>query len=188
MVYNFWADAGDTVSIFEWVFADGLQVYDLTSNLGENVRGFKAVDDLAKSFDLSAERKSQLTFQLWSPRHGGKPIFRKVSLDPIYCDGHTFRYATEGYGMIQLYLGGIRRNSLARSTLSHMSERRATLFEVDRPSELGKASDWNWKEIQRTSRRLKYQIHERMAVEKIGGFGILAGAKSLFDRGMDRVL
>ena len=188
MNYDFYAGPTDAISIFEFIFSQtDLDVYELSSELGEEICRFESVDELTSKFGSESESKSQLTFQLWSPRHGGRPVFRRVSLDPAYCDGHTFRYATEGYGLIQLYFGRQRKMTLERSHIGHFTEGRARLLEADNPS-LGKSTEWDWKEIQTTSRRLKYQIHNKMSVRKIGSFGILPGAEILFSKGIERVL
>jgi hypothetical protein len=43
----------------------------------------------------------------------------------------------------------------------------------------GKVSSWDWTEIQATSRKLKYQVHNKLATRKIGSFGVLSGADKL---------
>jgi len=48
----------------------------------------------------------------------------------------------------------------------------------------GKVSSWDWTEIQATSRKLKYQIHNRLATRKIGSFGVLPGADKLEKEGI----
>jgi hypothetical protein len=42
----------------------------------------------------------------------------------------------------------------------------------------------NWTEIQATSRKLKYQIHNKFATRKIGSFGVLSGADKLETQGI----
>ena len=48
-------------------------------------------------------------FQLWSPDFNGGIVFEKIQLDPKRCNGHAFRFATQGWGLIQLYFGGLNK-------------------------------------------------------------------------------
>jgi len=179
MHYNFLADEKDKLAILEFIFNDtDLKIYDTASDLGQEVCEYKNIQDISSKFDLSLGGKSELTFQLWSPRHKGQPIFNKVALNPKYCEGHTFRYNTNGWGLIQLYFGGIKNNELSQSHLGHFNEKGA-LNREDITSINGKVADWDWKEIQITSRKLKYQIHNKLAVRKIGSLGVLDAADKL---------
>lgn len=102
MNYDFYSDASGTLEILTCIFDEtDLQVYELASDWGQEVREFKSVNDITLNLDLTNQRKSLLTYQLWSSRHGGRPIFKQVSLDPNRCDGQAFRYSTEGWGLIQ---------------------------------------------------------------------------------------
>ena len=93
--------------------------------------------------------------KLWTPRFKGDLIFRKVDLDPNHCGGHSFRYSTNGWGLIQLYFGGINNNELHRSHIGHQSEKRALTWETEH-KELGLVNKWDWKEIEQAGRKLKY--------------------------------
>ncbi|MBK8390639.1 MAG: hypothetical protein IPL23_15725 [Saprospiraceae bacterium] len=48
----------------------------------------------------------------------------------------------------------------------------------------GPVSSWDWTEIQATSRKLKYHIHNKLATRKIGSFGVLSGADKLEKKGI----
>ena len=179
MTYDFFADKADKIEILEFIFKDtDLQVYDLGSQYGQEIRQYKTSNEIYTKFDLEIDEFGT-TFQLWTPRHKGKPIFRKVDLDPKRCNGHTFRYATEGWGLIQLYFGGLKNNELKHSHIGHFNEKGALKWE-----ENGLVSSWDWTEIQATSRKLKYQIHNKLATRKIGSFGVLSGADKLETQGI----
>ena len=166
MTYNFFADKTDKLEILDFIFKEtDLQVYDLGSLYGQEICEYKTVEEILSKFDLDNGDKFANTLQLWTPRHKGKPIFRKVDLDPKRCKGNTFRYSTEGWGLIQLYFGGLKNSELNQSHIGHFNEvgalrnESATIFN-------GKVSDWDWTEIQSTSRKLKYQIHNKLATRK----------------------
>jgi hypothetical protein len=116
MTYDFYADKTDKLSILDFILSEtDLQVFDLSSAFGEEICEYKNTDEIAAKFDLANGDRFAVTFQLWTPRHKGKPALRKIDLDPKRCNGHTFRYSTDGWGMIQLYFGGIKNNILSQS-------------------------------------------------------------------------
>ncbi len=183
MNYDFFANKADKLEILDFIFKNtDLQVYDLGSLHGQEICQYKSGDEIASKFDLEIDEFGT-TFQLWTPRHKGKPIFRRVDLDPKRCNGHTFRYATEGWGLIQLYFGGLKNNELKPSHIGHFNEKGALKWE-DNNSVNGLDSSWDWKEIQSTSRKLKYQIHNKLATRKMGSYGILSGADKLEQQGI----
>ncbi|MFZ1787582.1 MAG: hypothetical protein WAT92_04690 [Saprospiraceae bacterium] len=183
MNYDFFADKADKLEILEFIFKEtDLYVYDLGSPYGQEIFQYTTVDEISSRFELERDEFGT-TFQLWTPRHKGKPIFRKVDLDPKRCNGHTFRYATEGWGLIQLYFGGLKNNELKHSHIGHWNERGALKWE-DTNNANGPVSSWDGTEIQATSRKLKYHIHNKLATRKIGSFGVLSGADKLEKKGI----
>lgn len=184
MTYDFFADKTDKLQILDYIFSEtDLQVYDLGSLYGEEICNYKNVEDISSKFDLVNGDKFAVTFQLWTPRHKGQPIFRKIDLDPKRCNGHTFRYSTDGWGLIQLYFGGLKNNELNQSHIGHFTEAGALKNEGSTKFN-GKVSLWDWTEIQATSLKLKYQIHNKLATRKIGSFGVLPGADKLEKEGI----
>jgi hypothetical protein len=184
MTYDFFADKADKLEILDFIFKDtDLHVYDLSSAYGQEICQYKTVDEVLSKFDLDNGDKFAVTFKLWTPRHKGKPLFRKIDLDPKRCNGHTFRYSTEGWGLIQLYFGGLKNNELNQSHIGHFNEKGALKWEENNKVN-GLVSLWDWTEIQATSRKLKYQIHNKLATRKIGSFGVLSGADKLEKQGI----
>ena len=90
----------------------------------------------------------------------------------------TFRYPTGGWGLIQLYFGGLKNNELNQSHIGHFNEVGALKNEGSTTFN-GKVSSWDWTEIQATSRKLKYQIHNKFATRKIRSLEVLSGADKL---------
>lgn len=183
MTYDFYANTDDRLDVLRFILDEtDLRIFDLASSYGCEIAEYKKIEELSKR--ETRGRETSLTFQLWSPRHKGQPLFRKVDLDPKYCDGHTFRYMTEGWGLIQLYFGTRQKDDLYHSHLGHFEERGALKWEgLD--DYKGKVNEWDWSEIRRTSGRLKYRIHQKMAVRKIGSMGVLDGAHNLSETGIE---
>jgi len=114
-------------------------------------------------------------FILWSPDFRGKIQFRRVELDPKHCKGYTFRYSTNGWGLIQLYFNGIKNNELKYSHIGHFNEKGALNWESI--NELnGKVSDWDWQAIKKASSKLKRIIQSKMVAKRSLGCDILEGA------------
>lgn len=185
MTYNFFADEADKIEILNFIFNEtDLQIFDLGSDYGQKINRYENIDTITSKFNLTEE--ISITFELWSPRFKAAPNFRRVELNPKYCKGHTFRYATEGWGMIQLYFGGLKQTRfdgllqtrLYKSHIGHFNQNGASKWEginIDN----GKVNQWDWKEIEKTSSQLKYHLHNKLAVKKLGSFGILKGAENL---------
>ena len=179
MTYDFFADKADKLKILEYIFSDtDLQIYDANSPYGQEICNYRSIEEISSKFDLVNGDKFAVTFQLWTPRHKGQPLFRKIELDPQRCNGHTFRYSTDGWGLIQLYFGGLKNNELNQSHIGHFTEK-AALKWGDTNSFNRKVSNWDWTEIQLTSKKLKQHVHNKMATQKLGTIGVLPGADTL---------
>lgn len=184
MTYDFFADRDDKIEILNFIFTQtDFQVFDCDSAFGQEIKEYKKTDDIIKKFDLKTGGQFAVTFQLWTPRFKGDLIFRKVDLDPNHCGGHTFRYSTNGWGLIQLYFGGINNNELHRSHIGHQSEKRALNWKTEH-KELGLVNKWDWKEVEQAGRKLKYQINNKMTKRKLNTFGVLVGADKLEGQGI----
>jgi hypothetical protein len=177
MNYDFYADENDIVEILDYIFSEtDLILYELSSKYGEDIKSFRATNEVLKQYNFCNSNQTSETFQLWTPRFEGDLVIRKVELNPKYCEGHTFRYSTEGWGLIQLYFGVRKNKKLKFSHIGHQSEKRALLWQ-DTINNLGEVKKWNWKEVETTSRKLKYQISKKMSVKKINNYEILKGAE-----------
>ena len=182
MDYNFYAGEIDKKELLEFIFVEtDLRLFDLGSTYGEEICEYKSVSEIVNKFDLKKGGTFATTFQMWSHRHEGEPLFRRVKLDPSRCKGHTFRYSTDGWGMIQLCFGGIKNKKLYQSHIGHFNEKDA-LKNQSMNHFNGKVEQWNWEEIIKTSRKLKYQIHNKMAVDRIGSIGVLKEASGMRDK------
>lgn len=185
MKYDFYADQTDKLTVLDFIFNEtDLQVFDLSSPYGQNISQYKNSKEVTAKFDLINGNKSPVTFQLWTLRHKGGPVFRKIDLDPNRCNGHTFRYSTDGWGMIQLYFGGLNNNILSLSHIGHFSEKDAAKWEGTNKFN-GNIKDWDWKEVQATSKKLKQYIHNYLTGEKLGSTDVLLGASKLHEQGIE---
>jgi hypothetical protein len=184
MNYNFFASESDKIELFNYLFAStDLQLFDSYSPYGQKIRQYKSLKDLTNNFDLASGGQYAISLRLWAPSFLGAIRFEKIALKPQYCDGHTFRYCTCGWGLLNLCLGGEQNDTLSYSNISHLSEK-AAIANEEPQSSFEKVTDWNWLEINRMGRHLKHLIHNKMAVGKMGSLGILSGAAAREKQGI----
>jgi len=184
MSYDFFAAEEDKLILLNYIFSEtDLQIFDLASEYGATVKEYKSVGEITSCFDMKDENLRDVYFLLWSPRFKGKVEFRKIDLDPRRCKGHTFRYNTGGWGLIQLYLHGINAGRLKASHIGHFNRAGAAKWaEVNKAK--GDVDLWDWSAIQKTSSHLKYLIHKKLSVKTIGSSGVMAGAERLEKNGL----
>lgn len=184
MNYDFFANANDKQSILDFVFKEtNLRIFDLYSDYDQEITEYKNTQQILSKFDLQKENHLPALFSLWADNFGGEITYRRIELKPKYCDGHTFRFSTNGWGLIQLYFEQLKTDTLGYSHLGHFNQKGA-LGREGVNNFMGKADSWDWKIIEQASRKLKYHIHNKLAVRKVGSFGILPGADTLEKTGI----
>src|SRR5687768_17320992 len=122
---DFYALADDCVRVLDFVFEQpGWVLHELASENDSSIRTFDSTHSVLAAFPL-CERS--LHFQLYSAEMRGAVLHRRITFKPGAVPGATFRYATEGWGLIQLYLG-MRRNdgTLSACHTNHNSDRKST--------------------------------------------------------------
>lgn len=126
-------------------------------------------------------QRRHVLLQLWPTKASRSLRITRLKLDPLACDGHTFRHRVEGWGLIQLYLDGVSESGIRHSHTGHYSAKGASGWEGIR-SEVAPAEDWDFTEVARVSRRLNRHI-QKIAVGRILSRPVLPGAAALIERG-----
>ena len=182
MYYDFYSAPEDTKNIFDFIFTElKLEAYLSYSNPGQEMKSYNSTDEIFADFSFTNTIDNSVNFQLWTPRFEGDLVINKINLDPRRCKGHTFRYKTEGWGLIQFYCGVLKDNELAFSHLGHQSIKRATLWQ-DTYQNFGSVEKWNWKEVETTGRKLKYFIQKKLGVTRIGTYDTLKNALQFVEK------
>ncbi|MBC3539160.1 hypothetical protein ACFSC6_10955 [Rufibacter sediminis] len=175
MNYKFYASQSDFEEIFRFIFNElGLFVFQSYSEPGQTLKEFRKVEEVI--IEIAENPKSQ--FVLWKKEFGFDYTISRLELNPKYCKGHTFRYRTDGWGLIHFQVNEITKMNLEASSLSHNSEKRAMAWESTKP-ELGKVEKLNWQEINSTSRKIKNYISKKLSIGKSEGTDVLVNAKDL---------
>ncbi len=182
---DFYATPEDHEPLLSWLFADATcHVYELASEFEKPLKRFKSAVDVMNQFERRYPNGETWQVHLNLYVLGAGPAFepRRVALDPSACGGATFRYAAEGWGLIQLYLSAPKADRLENSHTNHNSKTRAELWEPIRGVEPGSTA-WDFARITAFSSRLNRQIRKR-GVAKLGSRTVLAGALKLWESGV----
>ena len=87
------------------------------------------------------------------PDMAGRITKIRIRLDPSKCDGHTYRYKAQGWGLIWVYLKLSSAGGL-ESFISANSEKRAVAWGPTYP-DMEAPSTWEWPSVARHLRRLR---------------------------------
>jgi hypothetical protein len=152
---DFYALEGDLVEVLDFVFAQpGWSLVELASQHDRALRTFHATREVVDAFPTFSTLSASLHFNLYAEAMKGRVISRRIDFAPGAVPGATFRYDSEGWGLIQLYFGRLQDGRLSSSHTNHNSEVRARKWEptfADRPDPV---DAWNWSEVARASGRL----------------------------------
>jgi hypothetical protein len=187
---DFYAAGADFFPVLTYVFKQSAcRVFESYSPPGEEIAEFKSIEDLSARYPVGVCRGSgpSVLLQLVPPSASHHFTIRRISMQPELCEGHTFRYAVEGWGLIQLDLGGIGPQGLVNSHSNHNTEARARKW-LETHRELGPIESWNWREITVVSSALNRFIRTKLATSKLGSRPVLPDAAAALAAGLAPVL
>jgi hypothetical protein len=154
---DFYALSDDLRRLFEFLFAEtDIVAFELSSEFEHDPRQFKSLAELETEFTLGSHRAGNL--QLWSPSIMVRPIIRRVELQ---VPGHSFRYAVEGAGLMQLYLDGKRDGVIYHTHFGHWSEAGA------RQRSMHPADDCDWAALAKLSGRIQREIRGKLCAARL---------------------
>jgi hypothetical protein len=183
---DFYAVAADFDAVFEYVFTkSGCRVFESYSAFGSDLLEFKSVGMLKEKFNVGqCTNDNPSTFlQLVVPAASALYRIEKIDLSPEKCCGHTFRYRLDGWGLIQLYLGGLGPRGVVTSHTNHNSEARARAWQATYP-DMGSTEAWDWTQVTSVSSAFNRYIRSKLSVSKLGSRPVLPAAQQAFDRGV----
>lgn len=185
---DFYATPDDHASLLTWLFAEGTcEVYESYSEFERPLRRFSSPDEVLALFERrhpsTDEKTRSVHLQLYVLGAGPRFSPCRVSLNPEHCDGATFRYRAEGWGLVQLYLESLWRGRLENSHTNHFSQKAAGAWTPVVPEASSEPNAWDFKRIHSFSSRLNREIRKR-AVGKIGSRPVLPGALECWEGGV----
>lgn len=178
---EFYAIEEDIQALGDFFLANGFIVYESESHLDCKLRTFSNANEIVNAYKEVENRKHSPFFQIacYHSSFAGKVLKEKTKLLPEFCNGHTFRYSVSGWGLFYLQFGGITgTKTITPSCFTHNSEKRAHNWD-DVYKELGKASDWDWHAISKSSRLIQSHIRKKLAVRRDGTRPVLIHAAQL---------
>ena len=178
---DFFAARTDMSALLSFLFdSTDVRVFESYSEYEQPLKEFCSFEALAASHEVGVDEHGKgraILLQLWSPSVMSRLDIQQITLDPSRCNGHTLRYNIDGWGLIQLYLGGVHNHVITKSHYGHNSEKRAQAW--------GHAEDVNWEALAKLSSRIRYHISRRLAVAKVPGRPVLSEAYELARSGYE---
>jgi hypothetical protein len=166
---DFYGLKSDLQKLLAFIYDEtDIVIFEMSSEFDREIRRFTSLKDLEGTFAIGQMNKGQTHLQLWSASVMKEPKPRRINLT---MKDHSFRYAIEGAGLIQLYLGGLKENIIGETHYGHWNqagaEERCVL----------PTKDCDWETLKKISGRLQRFIRG-LAVAKINNRVILPEAFS----------
>ena len=138
----------------ELLFQSGAPVvFDAYSAYGQPLRSFRTPSELIAEIESAlATGQKSLYFKLQYPDTKGHVAERKIVLDPKKCNGHTWRYTVEGWGLIQ-FQADLRRAPAIECRVAVNTQKRAEAWGSTYP-ELRAPGLWDWRVVQHHAGRI----------------------------------
>ncbi|HET7083603.1 MAG TPA: hypothetical protein VFI23_02460 [Rhizomicrobium sp.] len=181
---DFYAASLDFQPVLDFIFnRSGCRVFESYSEFDAEIREFKSTNDLSQVYRIGECIGSSHSVYLQLVPPGADALYhiRRIVLKPS--TGHKYRYSIEGWGLIQLYLGGLGPSGLVLSHTNHNSEKRANLWAHTYP-EIKSPEAWDWKQVVRTSSAVNRYIRTKLAVSFRSSHPVLPEAAKALAHGI----
>jgi len=170
---DFYALARDCAAVLEFVFSNrDWRLMEAYSAPDQEVRTFTSLEEVTSAFDLTRQAAHLM---LYAPEMRGHLATKRIDLEPGALGNATFRYASEGWGLIQLLLEAPRGQELRASHTNHNSQDRAERWAPTYPHDAPHVATWDWAAVTRVSARLVRHIRG-MGAAKVGSRPVLPAA------------
>jgi hypothetical protein len=187
---EFYAVGEDFDLVLDYVFSrSGCRVFESYSPLGYDLLEFDHPSSIEARYRIGrcAGTGSSALLTLVPPGMMHLCDVRRIALDPKKCDGHTFRYAISGWGLISLHLGGMGPKGQVASYSNHHTAKGAKARQHLYKDDLGSADAWDWETTTKISGALNRFIRNKLALYKLGSRPVMPNAAAAFQRGLGPV-
>ncbi len=185
---DFYAGDGDFFPILNYLFTQsGCRVFELSSPPGRDITEFTSIRTLEAQFSIGVcgGTAPSILLQLVPPSSFDLCQVRRIELNRATFSDDAFRYELSGWGLIQLYLGGIGPNGVVESHSNHFTEGGAKSREQI-GSERGPVDAWDWRKVTASSFALNRFVR-KLGRYKLGSRPVLPDAAAAFETGVDPV-
>lgn len=182
---DFYAAKDDLERVLRFVFGElSCRVFDAYSEPEKELREFHGLDGVLAAHSVGAceNAAAQICLQLWPVSAYGNVNFRRIKLRQKQSVDPTFRYCIEGWGLIQLYLGGCNDQTIFHSHTNCFGEKGAHRRYLPSMG-LGHPAKWDWTVVTSQSRKLNSFIR-KVATRNEGNRPILPQAHDLVQQGV----
>lgn len=160
-----------------------VDVYELESQPGQNIRVFSTVDDVLAEFDIPHQDgsvRAGVHLNLWVKGSGPKPEIGRLPLTASHNNGASWKERTGTLGFVQFYLQRPIDGMLRHSQTNTASE--ARMGAEDGFITGHKGESWNVRLTNRYSAKLNRLIRKH-AQAKVGAISVLPDAARFWDGG-----
>ncbi|WP_122072237.1 hypothetical protein [Pseudophaeobacter sp. EL27] len=174
-----------TAILSEIIGAGEVDVYELASQPGQNVRAFSNVEDVLAEFDVphqDGSARSHVFLNLWVKGSGPNPEIERRPLDPSQNNGTSWKERTGTMGFVDFVLERPSDGRLRHSQTNTVSETR--MGAEDGIFTDHKGESWDVRLTNRYSARLNRLIRKH-AVAKVASMSVLPGAAQFWEEGGD---
>jgi len=113
---DFYAIGSDFDPLLEYVFKrSGCRIFELGSEFDAELREFETIEALTRAYALGKCKGSAHSVHLMLVPPGAEDHFKIERIELLPSTGHNYRYLIRGWGLIQLYLGGVNSAGLVSS-------------------------------------------------------------------------
>jgi len=176
----FYAADTDLASVLEFAMAKAeCEAFASYSVPGQPLTGFSSPAEVLDVLH-DAPAKS-LGLMLYSPRMRGRFRTRRFELKARGSEPRSWRETIEGWGLIQLQLHDMFRDTLAPCHTNHNSEARARKWESTYP-DWPPLAEWDFREVTSISRKINTHVHS-LAVARHGSCPVLPKAYAALESG-----
>lgn len=182
---DYYATIDDHKEILDFIFSSpNLEVYELYSDFETALIRFDDSEHVLNQFNRANANGSKwtsvhLNLRMNISGENFEPAI--VKLDPIKCNGKSFRYTSQGFDMIQLYLSIQSSATLDDSHSNHFTQKSSEKW-ADSPFIKSQIDAIDFKLISSFSSRLNREIR-KMGVAKIGSRILTQSAYELWNLG-----
>jgi len=179
---NFYAVNSDFKDILDFIFSDlDCRLFESYSKPDSELIEFQNTNDVMEYFDLdnfSSNTNKLASIVIWPLKASESVKVIRIDLNPDKCSGATYRYRIDGWGLIVFDLKSINTAGLQYSNTNHNSEKRALAWESNYSDTMGSPSEWDWKVVSSTSRKLVNFI-KKIPIKKVGPMPVMPCAASI---------
>lgn len=154
------------------IYSNGdVMVFESYSGLEEEIVNFETISALETFVQKSLlNGMKNLALSLYFPESSGIYQITKIQLDPKRCNGKTFRFRIDGWGLIHINFDFTKSPKEFECRVSVNSEKRALNWEST-VQEIPSPKGWNWRIVESKARKMISTLKKLRTTSAVGNGG-----------------